>query len=514
KDDDGKFFIPVDRLDEIVTEQTIRKELKTLSVGQKKDRHTLAGQIWRAPSSKQKTTRRKIFAVLALMQKIDSILDFIEEGVYDNRLPFVYAEDQVEVCCKKTGQPIKLFQDKARWKPHEKDLFQTYQWWMMTPYFQLSCEGEKTVRRMPVEDLAVLPFTDVKTTSEGGFSVVRKVKIHSAHHNAQDFSVQPVHFAVKTLNFQADANDLENQEVQSLIRLNNENHPNLIRLLMTFQHKKHLHLVFPWADGNLQDFWSKKYPDPNYPLRDYDLARWMAQQCLGLALGLRAIHHNCVDESQAQEQGLEPDAAQKKYGKHGDFKPENILWFKQSGATSANSVTGVLKVSDFGFADFHASASKSDIPRDNVLGITPTYRAPEWDVQRNVAPSYDLWCFGCVLLEFVVWFLRGWQGVQEFMNKRLADSVHEIPGYEEDKFFNLDPHARQDIRKAVAKNSVRTEIQDLRQHEKCSDFILDLLDHVEDYLLRMRPEKRASCDNTVSVLQRIVEKCFADAKYC
>lgn len=318
---------------------------------------------------------------------------------------------------------------------------------------------------------------------------------------------------MKTLNFGADVSVLENQEVQSLIRLNNENHPNLIRLLVTFQHRDHLHLVFPWADGNLQDFWKKEYPDPHNPARNSDLAQWVAQQCLGLALGLKAIHHNCVDRLQAWEQDLPFDASQKKHGRHGDFKPENILWYRQNGTNSPNSVTGILKVSDFGFADFHVSLSKSDIPLSRLRGMTPTYRAPEWDVTEKVSPAYDIWCFGCVLLEFVEWYLRGWQGVKDFEEKRIKDSIHVLAHYREDNFFNF-PKTGDEMRRAVAKESVRLEIQDLRHHKKCSDFILDLLHYIEYDLLRMQPQKRASCDSVVDTLQDFWENCKADLTYC
>jgi serine/threonine protein kinase len=259
-------------------------------------------------------------------------------------------------------------------------------------------------------------------------------------------------FAVKSLKFQVKADDLHNREVESLIRLNNENHDHLIRLLVTFQHKKQLHLVFPWANGNLQDFWKTSYPDAQIPPRDHNLAKWMVTQCLGLATGLQKIHHNPVKTTQAQQQGLQPDTPQKKHGKHGDLKPENILWFKPNGNGSMEFSMGVLKISDFGFADFHASKSKSGMPSEHV-GVTETYRAPEWDIKQTVASAYDMWCMGCILLEFVEWYLKGAKGVEEFVQKRIEDSINEMPEYKEDNFFNRT-HLLHDSRKAEAKGSV------------------------------------------------------------
>jgi hypothetical protein len=122
------------------------------------------------------------------MGKVEAIIDFLEENIYDSNLPFIFAEHLV--CCKKDQKSIVLFRDEKNWKPHEQDIFDKYQWEMMTPYFKLSCEGQRKVNRMPLEDRAALPFTDVDNIAvESGFSMVRKVKIHTAHYNAHDFSV-------------------------------------------------------------------------------------------------------------------------------------------------------------------------------------------------------------------------------------------------------------------------------------------------------------------------------------
>ncbi|KAF2796626.1 hypothetical protein K505DRAFT_373045 [Melanomma pulvis-pyrius CBS 109.77] len=484
---DSSSFIPLSKLDELITVPTIYNELNKRDVGLKEDRPKIATQIWNVQLPGPKFTRRKIFAVLTLMRKVEAILDFIEENIFDNDLPFVFPENRSEVCCmsKSTHKPIKLFQNETKWRPHEKEVFEMYQWEMLAPYFQLSCERMKSVGHIAVDDRSVLPFIEVRNGSERGFSIVRQVRIHLAHYNAGDFPTvdkQHPYFAVKTLHFNADPNIPNNQAVQSLIKLNNENHPNLIRLLVTFQHQKNLHLVFPWADGNLQDIWQNQYPHPNIPVRDCNLARWMAQQCLGLSLGLKAIHHNVVDESEAKRSGRLFDDSKIMQGRHGDFKPNNVLWFKQNDSNITTNVTGILKISDFGLYDLHVSMSTSILSDFHIAG--PTYRAPEWKAKKVVASSndYDLWSFGCVLLEFVEWYLYGWQGVDNFSRARTIDSVTGIPYYKEDNFFNLI-NIEEDQKKAVVKPSVQREIQGLRFHNNCSDFILELLSYIQDRLL-------------------------------
>lgn len=209
-------------------------------------------------------------------------------------------------------------------------------------------------------------------------------------------------------------------------------HHHMIRLLATFTHKNHYHMILPCAEGNLQDYW-QTHPSPGHPHRNWDLARWVSRQCLGLARALRSIHVSRVDGSNPQN--LHPNYLRQNHGRHGDLKPENILYFGPDGADADHDPLGILKISDFGFADFHRSNSLDVMSKSAIGGMTFTYRAPEFDVTHRVSPAYDIWGFGCVLLQFVVWYIRGWSGVEEFSQKRTRDSQSRIP---EDSFFNFD----------------------------------------------------------------------------
>jgi hypothetical protein len=188
KNNDGCHFIPVNKLDELITRESIHEELEKRNIGPKKERLRIAKQIWEVPSLTKVTTRRKIFAVLALMEKVEAIIDFLLDEVYDSMLPFVFAKDQ-SVSSKSTKKPIKLFHKKTKWRQSEVDMFEKYQWEMMTPYFQLHIRGDQNPLRMAVDDRAVLPFIEIHNASEGGFSIVRQVKMHSAHYNSHEYGV-------------------------------------------------------------------------------------------------------------------------------------------------------------------------------------------------------------------------------------------------------------------------------------------------------------------------------------
>ena len=114
---------------------------------------------------------------------------------------------------------------------------------------------------------------------------------------------------------------------------------------------------------------------------------------------------------------------------------ESCRRFRGDDDQSNPQPAGILKISDFGLADFHTAHSRSNI-RASTLGFTNTYKAPEIDVRDHVSQAYDIWSMGCVLLEFVTWYLLGWEGVDNFSMRRMGDSNNFIP---EDNFFNFYP---------------------------------------------------------------------------
>jgi serine/threonine protein kinase len=166
----------------------------------------------------------------------------------------------------------------------------------------------------------------------------------------------------------------------------------------------------------------------------------MAKQILGIVEGLKMIHYpddveQLVDPASRVEPSLlsHRSSDPKKYGRHGDLKPENILWFKTYHHDDQYQFMGLLKISDFGMTSFHESQTRSMV-NPKLIGVSPTYRAPEYDIKKHISRSYDIWSLGCVLLELVTWYLLGWEGVDGFSKDRTEDDPNEIP---QDVFFTL-----------------------------------------------------------------------------
>jgi serine/threonine protein kinase len=91
-------------------------------------------------------------------------------------------------------------------------------------------------------------------------------------------------------------------------------------------------------------------------------------------------------------------------------------------------------IGDLGSTEFDGTLSQ-EVQANVVGGFAPTYRSPEFEMMERIRPESDIWSFGCVLFEFVVWYMLGWQGVDEFSDRRVKDSTLPIPM---DDFFHLN----------------------------------------------------------------------------
>jgi len=199
---EGKDFLPINDLDRIVTRKSVRQELANLGRAVLPEQlDELTDRIWEikspsfSKSSSKKTTRRRIFAILALMQKVGYIVEFIKEGIYDSDLPFILSEGShkgLRQLARKGEEgalhPIQLF---SKWQIFEQEYFDTFQWQVLAPYFVLSTKKDPKILHYNLENMTIMPFVeDHEVKHTGGFGDVWRVKIHPAHHNHCDDSVR------------------------------------------------------------------------------------------------------------------------------------------------------------------------------------------------------------------------------------------------------------------------------------------------------------------------------------
>lgn len=165
-------------------------------------------------------------------------------------------------------------------------------------------------------------------------------------------------------------------------------------------------MIFPWAECDLDQYWENNpVPWPG----DFGLVRWLSRQCVGIVEAVSVIHNPSHLTSE------------KRFGRHGDIKAENILWFK-SRPDDPND-RGILVISDLGLTAINSEKSRSMQPNTG-LKVTPSYRPPECDIKGGKATrAFDIWTLGCLYLELVCWLLMGNQGKADFDRARTTPFI-------------------------------------------------------------------------------------------
>ena len=144
------------------------------------------------------------------------------------------------------------------------------------------------------------------------------------------------------------------------------------------------------------------------PAHDIDALLWMARQCEGIAEGLDRVHHHetssmssiILDFSDGylmpspwttmtprlmspgpgrRSSVTKPRASRIVFGRHGDIKPTNLLWFPDP--TDSNG-KGTIKICDFGAGEFSTDASSLS----SSDSISHTLRIDHQKVISSISP--------------------------------------------------------------------------------------------------------------------------------
>ncbi|KAK0614872.1 kinase-like domain-containing protein [Bombardia bombarda] len=462
----------------------------------------------------------RLLLILLYTGTEEELLNHIAEGVSDKCLPLSFGpEDDTSRPC---GIKDHHHPTMGNWTRKNKREASQLSYAVKAVYFKHRPDGHvhyvldsnDVLPIFKVKDIASsdAPKTQQKNAAEndsasGGFGEVKKVEFETSHFNFGPLGVshpkapsQRPQFALKTLISMS--RDSFNKELASLLSFQDEKDKHLIRLLATFEVRTRqngcesatYHLLFPWAQGDLWHFWK---------LHEAEGARiprcvWMAEQCYFVA---RALMHVHKERGQLLRLSDIDENKHELFGRHGDVKADNILWFEGE---------DILVMTDFGLGRLHTKYSRSVVD-PKLLDKSATYRAPEFDLRQGlISRASDIFSLGCMYLEFVTWYLEGWDSVRElFPEQRIEEDVHKI---ESDTFFKIEDH-KKDKERAVLKPKVRQWVKRLKQSSHSSKYIEQFLDLIENHMLAPEPKNRIKSPKLVKELEMLSIACRRDSSF-
>ncbi|KAI0441729.1 kinase-like domain-containing protein [Xylaria telfairii] len=449
----------------------------------------------------------RVLAILILFEMGPVIVHLWDNGVSDDKLPLIYNDELCANDLHLAGQrDIQLTCFDNENTETRKEICRT-QWYLNVPYLAPLSETESDFRlkHENFDSNVVLPWCrpvpldsgivpSAKIEHSGGYSSVRMVHIDSEYHGFHGIFKKiklrsSNNFALKILNPQPDQ-ELERMyqnEIRQLSHFNGTVSRHLVTLLATFTQKEKRHFLFPWATCDLFSYWETENMQP----WDIGHVRWFSKQLLGLVQAVRALHWSRSKEHY--------------YARHGDLKPDNILWYK---GYADDDEKGILVVSDMGFTVAHTMYSRS---KDLAAGVarTPEYRPPELDDQdAKVSRSYDIWTLGCIFLEMLIWFLGGNNERIEFKKSRgMVDSR----GAGTFTFFTLNQKGNSTS--ANVKPSVVMGMNAIRNHRHRTEFSDNVVDAIEKSMIVVDPKKRCDIKDLEQTFVRINDNCQKSEDY-
>lgn len=204
------------------------------------------------------------------------------------------------------------------------------------------------------------------------------------------------------------------------------------------------------------------------------------------------------------------DYVEEQHWRHGDLKPDNILHFTDK----RSSWLGTLKIADLGLAKQHAFATTQRQDPTQQKYTTSHYEAPEVITTMNSrvprSRRYDIWSMGCIIFEFTVWLLYGYEeGLRIFY-----DDGKGIDTHRETLYFTADPSTRQAQVSDTARNWISHILEvDPECSRAAPSVIKDLVMLVRDKLLvidlpkeNMSQDEIKRCRVSADDLERALQK--------
>ncbi|KAI0101345.1 hypothetical protein GGR51DRAFT_530355 [Nemania sp. FL0031] len=364
----------------------------------------------------------KVFLTLVYMDE-PGLISTLRDGKFtDRNLPVFRDGDRI--CSRDRGldQRNQRFWecfDSGGWTTKKREEFCDKQWALLAPTLGADYANCTFKADQP------LPFMSNGRSlkpSRGGFGFVVRARIPAEH---QDYVKNlnrggTLSVAVKVLSINdpnaTDAREeyffqRERKTLRAMVIANNDH---LIKFHGTFKREKSNRntvkeykrgFVFPWATGgNLLDYMETQTVESDIEGKILPSALcWAFDQIRGLADGIRALHAIKA--------------------RHGDIKPNNILLFP----VTENQSNYKLVIADAGLAKIHQLSTSKRSKFTTTIHASMMHQPPESDAMAvKLSRRYDVWSFGCVVFEILVWLVRGPNRYKMFLKSMKGSPNGEV----------------------------------------------------------------------------------------
>ncbi|KFA46069.1 hypothetical protein S40293_09969 [Stachybotrys chartarum IBT 40293] len=373
-----KYFVPEATLFGIVTESSIKDALHALEVP-KHEVKDLVGAIKRGA--------RKTFAILLLTNHGAAISRFfrkdsMQESTPDGRLP--YSADALQDIF---GVPPGNLQVKK---------FMESQW-----EFIPACFFQDTIYREFAHGV-ILPFLDEEPAGDGSMGKAWAITLPHQCHRLPVTDNKVIRKEIQFVQPNKDRQVLEaehrvfKKELQNLALLTHLEHPNIIKLYCCYVQGKRYNLIFALADqGSINALLDGRGGSESLTGK---------QLLLGLTDVASAIDamHNFT--SHAYDLNLS--------GCHHDLAPRNILIHGNTLLLADFGLSTLKPSDDASITDFKNTSGSCIAPECQML-----LQGGEFQTGK-IGRASDIWSFGCILMESLVYALHGPAGVSDFRRER------------------------------------------------------------------------------------------------
>ena len=405
---------------------------------------------------------RKVFGILLLIGAINHLDHFIRNDQFRNRP----TDDLLPV-------PVDRLKDILD-DPYIAEQFFEKQWEFCVPVFS----GGIMPRALDLH--TILPYLEDIAIDSGSFGIVSRITIHPSH-RSQSFGVSATVRLMHILEFATtditqfvrkeydfDDTTYEN-EIRILSTLQLLKNPNILQLAGCYTYKSKHNLISPYiAGGTLRTF--LKNPRPEGLSHERILC-----SLSGLACGIWALHELVLDNNEPSHKGH-----------HQDLRLDNVLVEGDRFILADFGLSSIRNIGESSLTPFKGRRGYCQAPECADLGRP--YR------ERDTTRATDIFSFGCIAADVIVYLVRGALGVKKFRDARE---------------FRTPPMCYYLYHKGNASNEVVvTWLQEVAR-ENGTQSIEDVVQLISE-MLEISPQKRPSASTVMAKLCMSAIKAYSE----